>query len=137
TEGASDIPQLVSDDAQPADATTDAPRTPSNELIKVKTHTLEVAINPLGGDIEHVALPKYFHEVDTPDQPFVLIDNGNGLTYLAQSGLVGANGTDSSAGRPLFSAEKTLYELGEGEDTLNVDLTYQQGDVLITKRFIF
>ncbi|HEY7883960.1 MAG TPA: membrane protein insertase YidC, partial [Cellvibrionaceae bacterium] len=136
-DGASDIPQLISDDAEPADNAKAAPREASSELIRISTDTLEVMINPRGGDFVHAALPQYFHEVDTPDQPFVLMDNSGGLTYLAQSGLVGANGTDTRSGRPLFAATKTQYQLAEDQDSLTVDLTHQQGDVLITKRFIF
>lgn len=109
----------------------------SNQLISVKTDSFDLTINPLGGDIVQLALPRHFLKLNTPDQPFVLLDNRDHHTYLAQSGLIGANGTDTTQGRPLFSSEKTTYTLAESENQLVVDLTMAQGDVKITKRFTF
>lgn len=109
----------------------------ANQLISVKTDSFDLTINPLGGDIVQLALPRHFLKLDTPDQPFVLLDNRDHHTYLAQSGLIGANGTDTAQGRPLFSSEKTTYTLAESENQLVVDLSFQQGDVKITKRFTF
>lgn len=109
----------------------------ANQLINVKTDSFDLTINPLGGDIVQVALPRHYLKLDTPDQPFVLLDNRDNHTYLAQSGLIGTNGTDTAQGRPLFSSEKTSYTLAEGEKQLVVDLNFQQGEVKITKRFTF
>ena len=106
-------------------------------LITVKTDSLDVVINPLGGDIVEVALPRHYAKLDTPDQPYVLLDNRDNHTYVAQSGLIGVNGTDTAQGRPLFSSEQQQYQLSEGQDKLQVDLVLQQGEVKITKRFTF
>jgi YidC/Oxa1 family membrane protein insertase len=106
-------------------------------LITVKTDSLDVVINPLGGDIVEVALPRHYAKLDTPDQPYVLLDNRDNHTYVAQSGLIGVNGTDTAQGRPLFSSEQQQYQLNEGQDKLQVDLVLQQGEVKITKRFTF
>ncbi len=108
------------------------------KLVTVKTDSLDITINPLGGDIVRVALPRHFAKLDTPDQPFVLLDNRDGHTYVAQSGLIGTNGTDTATGaRPFFNVEKTEYQLVDNENQLVVDLTLQQGDVNIIKRFTF
>ena len=54
------------------------------------------------------------------------------------SGLIGANGTDTANGRPLFSAGATSYEMQPGQDELVVDLNYTTAEgVVITKRFTF
>jgi len=109
----------------------------STAIIKVATDSLLVDINPLGGDIVKVALPRHSADISTPDIPFVLIDNTADHTYIAQSGLVGVNGTDTADSRPLFSVEKTEYKLENGQDTLVVDLTLKQYQVNITKRYTF
>ena len=110
----------------------------SRQLIQVKTDSLFVTINPLGGDIVSLSLPRHPDKLDTPDQPFVLLDNRDNHTYVSQSGLVGVNGTDDKPqGRPLFSSEKTDYQLVEGENQLIVDLFLEQNGVKITKRFTF
>lgn len=127
----SDIPVAASDLSE-AEKTTLA----ANQLINVKTDSFDLTINPLGGDIVQLALPRHYLKLDTPDQPFVLLDNRDNHTYLAQSGLIGANGTDTK-GRPLFSSEKTAYTMAEGENQLVVDLVFQQGEVNITKRYTF
>lgn len=128
----SDIPVAANTPAE-AEKTTLA----STQLISVKTDSFDLVINPLGGDIVQLALPRHFLKLDTPDQPFVLLDNRDNHTYLAQSGLIGPNGTDTAQGRPLFSSEKTEYALVDGENQLVVDLLLQQGDVKITKRYTF
>ncbi|HEY7774197.1 MAG TPA: membrane protein insertase YidC [Marinagarivorans sp.] len=109
------------------------------QLIQVNTDTLQVAIDPAGGDIVKVALPKFNTELvkgDEQGEPFVLLEQTANTTYVARSGLAGANGTDSKSGRPTFSSSKDSYALGDAE-SLNVDLQYQQGPVQITKRFVF
>ena len=128
----SDIPVAANSQSE-AEKTNQA----ATQLINVKTDSFDLTINPLGGDIVQLALPRHYLKLDTPDQPFVLLDNRDNHTYLAQSGLIGANGTDTAQGRPLFSSEKTAYSLGEGENQLVVDLHLQQGEVKITKRFTF
>jgi YidC/Oxa1 family membrane protein insertase len=128
----SDVP-VAANSLSEAEKTTLA----ANQLIQVKTDSLELTINPLGGDIVQLALPRHFLKLDTPDQPFVLLDNRDNHTYLAQSGLIGTNGTDTAQGRPLFTSETQTYSLKDGENQLQVDLVLQQGDVKITKRFTF
>lgn len=132
TSASSDIP-VATNTLSEAEKSTLA----ANQLISVKTDSFDLTINPLGGDIVQLALPRHYLKLDTPDQPFVLLDNRDNHTYLAQSGLIGTNGTDTAQGRPLFSSEKTTYTLAEGENKLLVDLNFQQGEVKITKRFTF
>ncbi|UTF61900.1 membrane protein insertase YidC [Gilvimarinus sp. DA14] len=139
TASGGDIPNPVataSDVPQSADTSTDTPQA-SAQTIQVNTDTLQVSINTRGGDIVHVALPQHYAEIDTPDQPFVLVENNNSETYSLQSGLIGQNGTDSAEGRPVFASESAAYSLTEGADTLVVDLTHQQQNATITKRFTF
>ncbi len=109
----------------------------SKAIIKVKTDSLWVEIDPVGGDIVKVSLPRHSADINTPDVPFVLIDNSADHTYVAQSGLVGPNGTDTAQGRPLYTVEKSAFNLENGQDTLTVDLTLQQHQVNITKRYTF
>ncbi|MGJ3256240.1 MAG: membrane protein insertase YidC [Alcanivorax sp.] len=112
--------------------------TARQERIRVNTDVLRVEIDPQGGDIVRLALPEYPHHVDTPDQPFVLLEQDASRTYVAQSGLIGKNGTDSSAGRPRWSAAKQSYQLDEGTQELNVDLTLRQDNgAELVKRFTF
>ncbi len=130
----SDIPAPVATTSAPATA---APVATSTAIIKVATDSLLVNIDPVGGDIVKVALPRHLVDIKNPDTPFILIDNRADHIYSAQSGLVGANATDTAKGRPTFSVEKTEYTLENGQDKLTVDLSLQQDQVKITKRFTF
>ncbi len=131
----SDKPDAISlpIDAERTLSTVVVPKT----LINIKTDSLWVDIDPVGGDIVKVALPRHSADINTPEIPFILIDNTSDHTYVAQSGLVGVNGTDTAEGRPTYSAEKTQYTLESNEQTLVVNLKLQQHQVNITKRYIF
>ena len=131
------IPSAQSErvDAPSAESTETTAR---QERIRVNTDVLRVEIDPQGGDIVRLALPEFPHHVDTPDQPFVLLEQDASRTYVAQSGLIGKNGTDSSAGRPLWSAAQQSYQLDDGNQELNVDLTLRQDNgAELVKRFTF
>ncbi|QEY65685.1 membrane protein insertase YidC [Metapseudomonas lalkuanensis] len=109
---------------------------PSSDLIRVETDVLNLAIDPNGGDIVQLTLPKFPRRQDRPDVPFQLFDNGGERLYQAQSGLVGANGPDARAnGRPVYSATQRSYKLADGQEQLVVDLTFSEAGVNYTKRF--
>ncbi len=110
----------------------------SQDLIRVRTDVLDLAIDPRGGDIVRLSLPQYPRRQDHPEVPFQLFDNGGERTYLAQSGLTGANGPDARAdGRPLYDSAQRQYSLADGQDTLTVDLTFSEAGVHYIKRFNF
>ncbi|WP_079230264.1 membrane protein insertase YidC [Pseudomonas putida] len=115
-----------------------APVAVSKDLIRVKTDVLDLAIDPVGGDIVQLNLPQYPRRQDHPDIPFQLFDNGGERVYLAQSGLTGANGPDArSSGRPLYAAEQKSYQLADGQEQLVVDLKFSDNGVNYIKRFSF
>lgn len=125
-------------DVPEADTGVPAAVTATSKLISVKTDQLDVQINPIGGDIVFAALVSHKMEQDK-DQPFVLLEQTKDFTYIAQSGLIGRDGIDSSAkGRAAFSTAATEYTLAEGQDTLEVPLTYvADNGVTYTKVFVF
>lgn len=136
-----DVSQAPSDDvpsiAQPAPKVVDG-ITPQQGLISVKTDVLDVKISPAGGDIVYVGLLQHLESLDGEPKAFKLLQQSIEHNYVAQSGLIGPNGTDKSGARPMFSTAQTQYQLGEGQDTLNVDLTLTQTDgSVITKRYTF
>ncbi|WP_153786807.1 membrane protein insertase YidC [Pseudomonas sp. EMN2] len=133
TAGASaDVPSANAE-SSPAEL---APVAVSKDLIRVKTDVLDLAIDPVGGDIVQLTLPKYPRRQDHPDIPFQLFDNGGERVYLAQSGLTGVNGPDArSTGRPLYAAEQKSFQLADGQDQLVVDLKFSENGVNYIKRF--
>lgn len=126
-----DVPQLPGVDAPAPE------REAPTQLISVETDVFSLLINPHGGDIVRLALRKHHEKLDTPDRPLILLNQTRDHTYVAQSGLIGRDGTDRSGQRPLFTAEHSHYAMVEGSDTLLVDLKLQQNGAEITKRFQF
>lgn len=107
----------------------------TNRIIEVKTDTLDLRIDLLGGDVVTADLLK-FPVKQGSDIPYSLLRSGNGL-YVAQSGLIGAQGPDaSSSGRPVYNTSETFYEMTG--DTLIVPLTWKNNQGLsVTKTFTF
>ena len=107
------VPEPVEEQQAQAPAP-DSESSDSAQRIEVNTDVLSLEINPVGGDIERVALPEYPRHADTPNQPFVLMQNDAARTYVAQSGLVGKNGTDTAEGRPTWQTSQKRYRLQDG-----------------------
>ncbi|MCL1151953.1 membrane protein insertase YidC [Shewanella ulleungensis] len=126
-------------DVPEADSTgmpVDLPAT--KNLITVNTDQLDIKISPVGGDIVYAALVAHKVEIDK-DDPFIILEQTNDHTYIAQSGLIGRDGIDSSAkGRAAFAAQNTSYTLAEGQNTLSVPLTFTADNgVTYVKTFTF
>ena len=140
TETGDDLPQVpavvAADDAPAtAQATTNAANL--SRLITINTPKQHVTIDLLGGDMVEVSLPDFPVSLEAPDEPFRLLRQDTGLTYVAQSGLIGRNGPDASpAGRPLYRSAQTSYEITSGEQAVDLAFTTTAG-VEIIKRFIF
>ncbi|MCV4284731.1 membrane protein insertase YidC [Pseudomonas capsici] len=116
----------------------ETPVAPSKDLIQVRTDVLDLAIDPVGGDVVQLRLPLYPRRQDRPDVPFQLFDNGGERTFLAQSGLTGTNGPDARpAGRPVYSSAQKTYQLNDGQNDLVVELKFADNGVNYIKRFTF
>ena len=110
-----DIPALPSA-AFPEDGSVKSiPTRNSDRLSTVTTPSLKVWIDREGGDVVRVLLPKFPVEIDRPEVPFVLLDQSQQRTYIAQSGLIGADGTDRSGQRPLYRSDKANFRIDRGE----------------------
>ncbi|MGV8920405.1 MAG: membrane protein insertase YidC [Pseudomonas sp.] len=129
-----DVPSANGEVAAPVEK----PVAASKDLIQVKTDVLNLDIDPVGGDIAQLRLPLYPRRQDHPEIPFQLFDNGGERTYLAQSGLTGANGPDARAsGRPVYTSAQKTYQLADGQNDLVVDLKFSDNGVNYIKRFTF
>ncbi|MFW1809391.1 membrane protein insertase YidC [Acinetobacter ursingii] len=144
TTTSTDVPQANIATQQVTDATAPV----NQQLISVQTDLYHLWINPKGGDIVRIELLNHDKDKNS-DQPFVMLESDAKRTYVAQSGLIGLNGPDSSRqGRPQYEVEKTAYTLadakdsqnkeGKAEKVLTVPMVYKTADgVEIIKRFTF
>lgn len=140
-----DMPILSSDNAGPV--TLDGNIKPSAQLVSVKTDTLNVQIDPAGGDIIGLSLPKYpaWLPEDGENVPAfeVMVQNPDCVSgdvtcvYTAQSALVRADGPQANNQRPLYNVKTNSYTLQSGQEKVVVDLTRSTNEINLTKRFTF
>lgn len=129
----STLPALVDDQSAPIQAFAD-----NQKIVTITTDVIKVSIDTLGGDLVETQLLNHLDKMaDKGGQPISILTKSNGNEFIAESGLIGANGTDTASGRPLFTTGASSYELSDGQQSLNVDLVYNQGGVEIIKRFEF
>ena len=84
--------------------------TDSGRFIEVHTDVLQLAIDLEGGDIVELSLRKYLAELDDPDIRLCFLEENKALVYIAQSGLIGADGIDSN-GRAMYTSASSKYRL--------------------------
>jgi len=121
-------------DAPPAalPGATAAPEARS-ETVVVDTDVLRLTFDTAGAQIIRAELLK-FPATGTKDQPSVLLDRSAGLTYLVQSGVVGAPAGESFPTHlTQFHVTSTARQL-QG-DTLAVTFEGESGGVRVTKTY--
>ncbi|MCI5762967.1 membrane protein insertase YidC [Actinobacillus porcinus] len=104
-------------------------------IITVSNDVFQLKIDTLGGDVVESDLLAYAKELNGEER-FALLENKDGKTYVAQSGLVGKNGIDTAAGRAQYRIEGDEFKLADGQDELRVPLTLEKDGVIFNKVFV-
>ncbi|MGL4602330.1 MAG: membrane protein insertase YidC [Plesiomonas sp.] len=125
---AGDVPAHA-DSAQTLDSST------QGRLITVQSNVLSLTIDTLGGDVVKAELLKYPESLNST-QPLVLLNNSAKHIYVAQSGLIGTDGIDTTAGRAQYQIEGDSFTLGQNQSELRVPLTLVKNGVTYTKTFV-
>ncbi|MDP5031174.1 membrane protein insertase YidC [Paraglaciecola sp.] len=126
----SDAPQVTSPEQMGVANTTAI----SEKVISVTTDTLLLEIDTKGGDVISANLADFPLTQGSSESYSLLRPSGEHL-YVAQSGLVGRDGTDSKS-RPVYSAEQDSYTLTG--DSLSIPLTYTAPNgMTVVKTFTF
>ncbi|MDY7025595.1 MAG: membrane protein insertase YidC [Pseudomonadota bacterium] len=108
----------------------------TSQFIDIETPLVFAKINPKGGDLVFLALKKYPESKDQPDNAFVLLENNDQVINVVQSGLIGQNGINKVLKEaPVFSAEKTKYQIEQGN--LVVPLSFEHEGVSYEKTYTF
>ena len=124
-----DIP-TSSDDTASVQVPTQAS---TNAIAVLANDQLRLEITLVGGDVIVADLIGHDDSLDS-GVPFRLLENDNGFTYIAQSGLIGKQGPDANPkGRPFYSVDNTENIISEGQDSVSTALRYvdQAGNVFI------
>ncbi len=119
---------------------------PSTQLISVSTDALNVQIDPAGGDIIGLSLPKYpswLPEEGETSVPFQVFVNHPGCNadstcvFTAQSALITADGPDDNNQRSIYNSVQTSYSMNDNQNQLVVNLTRKTDQIDIIKRYTF
>ena len=93
-----------------------------SETFKLSTDSLNLVVSADGGDVVSASLPRFPVRLDTPDQPFRLLENNNLRRYVAQSGLIGPDGIDASGNRARYASQGVTNN-DDGSHTLTLAWT--------------
>jgi len=104
--------------------------------ILVSTDLLNVEIDTHGGDLRVAELRKHSVSLDQPT-PIRLLDDRGPRVFIAQSGLLGHEGTLPNH-KSLYTAEASRYELANGQAALAVRLHWSGPEGMrVTKTYTF
>ncbi|MDZ4141535.1 MAG: membrane protein insertase YidC [Methylotenera sp.] len=106
----------------------------AGQRISVTTDLYKADIETTGGDLRRLELIK--HRASNDDKAnFVLLDDAaKPMTYVAQTGLIGANLPSHNA---VFTSSATSYQMQAGQDTLEVRLSWAGNGVTVDKIYTF
>lgn len=107
----------------------------NGQKITVQSDVLKLVINTQGGDVEEADLLAYNATLKS-DNPFKLLRVNPNFLYVAQSGLIGRQGIDTTNGRPAYEVAASDLTLSSGQDELRVPLVYRANGLEYTKTFV-
>ena len=116
---------------------TEARATPEQNLVTASNDLLKLTIDPRGGTIIGASLLHYPQKVKRGSPPVRLLDDEADKYYVAQSGLIGTNGSTAPNHLAEFTPETTRYELAPGQKQVVVTLTWRNAatGVSVIKRY--
>ncbi len=106
------------------------------QTITVETDVFEAKIDTQGGVINSIKLKDYPVDVEHPDEYLELIYNRKDSVYVIQNGLRSAN-SSAPTHYSLFTTAKTEYVMQEGQQTLEVPLSWTENGIRVVKTYIF
>ena len=115
------------------------PASPAAALIKLRSDTLALEVDPVGGQIRRAELLKHKAGSETIGRNsghVVLLHDDPGRVYVAQSGLVGGPaGEGFPTHRSTFTATEAPLVLEAGAQSVSLKLTAESGGVKLVRTY--
>ncbi len=109
-----------------------------SKTVKVETDLLRAEISTLGGTMQRAYLLDYPVAPETPDIKFELLSPAMPDLFIAQSGLIGSEKVKAPTHEAIYQVEQTEYRLADGQDKLDVALSWTSNDgVQVIKHLVF
>ncbi len=112
------------------------PPSSAGALVTVKTDVMTLTLDTQGGDVVGSNLPQYPETLGS-SVPYTLLTNDPATRYIAESGLLGQDGPDTSDAQAIYKVEDTNYTLAPGQNTLTVNMTWTKHNITVVKSFVF
>jgi len=111
--------------------------TPARDLVTVDNDVLRLTIDPRGGTIVAADLLDYPQKVAPGSPPVRLLDGTRARYYVAQNGLVGAEGSAAPSHLAQFTPTAQHYSIAPGQDQVVVTLNWRDPDsgLSVIKRY--
>ena len=103
--------------------------------VDIETDLFRIEIDTQGAGIKKAALMDYPVDIDTPDEPFVLMESSNQTTFISQGGLL--SNQPAPTNESLFLARSNSYKLESNQDVLRVPFFWSESGITVTKTYIF
>lgn len=108
----------------------------SGQRIQVTTDLFKADIETTGGDLRRLELLKHRAAEDEKANFVLLDDAAKPMLYVAQTGLIGT-GADLPNHNSTFTSAATSYQLAEGQDKLEVRLSWDNNGITVDKIYTF
>lgn len=111
--------------------------TPREDLVTASNDVLKLTIDPRGGTLVGAALLDYPQQVRHGSPPVQLLNETSDSFYVAQDGLIGADGSAAPSHLAEFRPQARTYELAPGAKQVVVDLVWSDAasGVTVTKHY--
>jgi YidC/Oxa1 family membrane protein insertase len=130
-----DLPGLPTTPAASAAIEERQPQTrTAGKTIHIRTDVLDLALDTLGGDLNSAALPEYPWHKDQPDIKVRLLQPSGPDYFVFRTGLRAAGGAAEANQQSLFHAPQSEFVLEDGEDILEVPLSWVSPDGLEVRK---
>lgn len=109
--------------------------TAAGRVLRLANDVLALEIDSLGGEVRRAELLRHRDAIDNTTN-VLLFTSGNGRTYVAQSGLIGApDGQSFPTHRTPFQAQAAEARLAEGAGEVSLSMTSESGGLRVTKTY--
>jgi YidC/Oxa1 family membrane protein insertase len=106
----------------------------AGQRISVTTDLYKADIETTGGDLRRLELLKHRASDNVKTNFILLDDSAKPMTYVAQTGLIGA---DLPSHKAVFTSAAPTYQMQDGKDTLEVRLSWVGNGVTVDKIYTF
>jgi YidC/Oxa1 family membrane protein insertase len=106
----------------------------AGQRISVTTDLYKADIETTGGDLRRLELLKHRASDNVKTNFILLDDSAKPMTYVAQTGLIGA---DLPSHKAVFTSAAPTYQMQDGKDTLEVRLSWVGNGVTVDKVYTF